>query len=282
MGCLFDICRKKRKEIIDQTILKIHICGKIDEPKIKEVFPEKCDIKFNGENIGEFQWKTEQFTWVAKTYKEKDNEKTFESIFEEIKKDSNNSINKNHIVLSFGDDDNEKLFNKLYEVGSAYLPRFIFITKNEGNYKFKKKQFITNIIYTGLTDAELITHIKSELWEIDCYFNERGNETCTFLPNQLIENLEVSNVSINILLTGISRSGKSTFINILNNNSLLSLENCDKSSVTSKITEYNIFFGKNKTEKDGYLKLIDTAGFNYQTDKKNDMKKISDLSKINK
>ena len=84
------------------------------------------------------------------------------------------------------------------------------------------------------------------------------------------------------MLTGISRSGKSTFINILNNNSLLSLENCDKSSVTSKITEYNIFFGKNKTEKDGYLKLIDTAGFNYQTDKKNDMKKISDLSQINK
>lgn len=282
MGCLFDICRKKRIEIIDQKILKIHICGKIDEPIINQVFPQECDIKYNGKNIGEFQWKTEQFTWVAKTYKEKDNKKTFDSIFEEIKNDSNNSINKNHIILSFGDDDNEKLFSKLYEVGSVYLPRFIFITKNEGNYNFKKKQFITNIIYTGLTDVELITHIKSELWEIDCYYNERGNETWTFLPNQLIENLEVSNVSINILLTGISRSGKSTFINILNNNSLLSLENCDKSSVTSKITEYNIFFGKNKSEKDGCIKLIDTAGFNYQTDKKNDMKKISDLSQINK
>ena len=93
--------------------------------------------------------------------------------------------------------------------------------------------------------------------------------------------MEISDVSINILLTGISRSGKSTFINIVNN-SLLSLENCEKSSVTTKSTEYKIYFGKNRSEKDGYLKFIDTAGFNCQTNKKNDRKEFSDLSQINK
>ena len=281
MGCLFELCKKRRDDYIDQKTLKIHICGKIDEPKVKEVFPEPCELKFKGKNIGDWQWKTDQFTWIAKLYKGKDNKKNFDSIFEEIKKDSDNNIIKNHIVLSFGDENNEELFNSLYEVGTVYLPRFIFITKKEGDYSLKKKSYITNIIYTDLTDVDLITHIKSELWEIDCYYNERGNEKCTFLPNQIIENLEISDMSINILLTGISRSGKSTFINTVNN-SLLSLENCEKSSVTSKITEYKIYFGQNKSEKDGYLKFIDTAGINFQTNKKSERGELTDLPKINK
>lgn len=281
MGCLFELCKKRRDDYIDQKTLKIHICGKIDEPKVKEVFPEPCELKFKGKNIGDWQWKTDQFTWIAKLYKGKDNIKNFDSIFEEIKKDSDNNIIKNHIVLSFGDENNEELFESLYEVGTVYLPRFIFITKKEGDYSLKKKSYITNIIYTDLTDVELITNIKSELWEIDCYYNERGNEKCTFLPNQIIENLEISDMSINILLTGISRSGKSTFINTVNN-SLLSLENCEKSSVTSKITEYKIYFGQKKSEKDGYLKFIDTAGINFQTNKKSERGELTDLPKINK
>ena len=290
--CLYRLClRKKTHELegideaindsVDNRTLKIHICGKIDEPIIKQVFPEPCEIKRKGMNIGDWQWKTEQFIWIAKFYKEKDNIKNIKNIFKEIKNDSDLHVNKiqKHVILSFGDEDNEELFKELKEVGNVYIPRFIFITKKEGIYQFTRKSYITNIINTDLTDIDLISHIKSELWEIDCYYNERGQEKCIFLPNNIIENWIVSDISINILLTGISRSGKSTFINIVNN-SLLSLENCEKSSVTSKITEY-IIYGKNKSEVDGCLKLIDTAGFNYQTNKKSDEGKLSNLSQIN-
>jgi hypothetical protein len=115
----------------------------------------------------------------------------------------------------------------------VYLPRFIFVTQNEGKYNFNKKMFITNIIDTGLTFEEIVCNIKSEIWEIDCYYNERGNENCKFLPNNILKNIEVSDLSINLLLVGISRAGKSCFINILKN-SLLALKNCEKSSINSK------------------------------------------------
>ena len=274
-------------DIIDEKILKIHICGKIDESIVSQIFPDPCNKKLKGKKIGDLQWETKEFSWIAKLYKENDNKKNFELIFKEIQNNSDLKKNKikNHVFLSFGDfsdGDNNEIFKQLYNIGMVYLPRFIFITKNEGNYSLKRKSYITNIISTDLTDFDLITHIKSELYEIDCYYNERerGNERCTFLPNIIEENCEVPDISINILLTGISRSGKSTFINLVNN-SLLALENCEKSSVTSKISEYKIY-GKNKSEKDGFLKFIDTAGFNYQTNKKNDNRELSNLNQINK
>ena len=161
----------------------------------------------------------------------------------------------------------------------VYLPRFIFVTQNEGKYNFNKKMFITNIIDSRSTSEEIVCNIKSEIWEIDCYYNERGNENCKFLPNNILKNIEVSDLSINLLLVGISRAGKSCFINIVNN-SLLALETCEKSSITSKISEYQIF-GESKTEKDGFIKIIDTPGFNYETNKKTDEKKITNLEQIN-
>ena len=164
---------------INQILIKIHICGKIDDLKIENIFPELCNQKLNGILIGDRQWKTDQFIWVAKIYKDNN----IELIFKEIQNDSDLNKIKKHVILSFGDEDNEKLFDKLLDIGMVYLPRFIFITKNEGNYKLKKKMFISNIIYTGLTDKEIVSNITSELWEIDCYYNERGNTTCKYLTN---------------------------------------------------------------------------------------------------
>lgn len=261
-----------------EEALIIHICGKINSLQIKDIFPDPCNQYIQRTIIGDRQWKTNQFNWIAKEYNNKNNEENLESIFKGIKNASDNYKLKKNVILSFGDEDNEKLFENLFKIGSVYLPRFIFVTKKEGNYKFKKKMFITNILYPGLTDEEILCNIKSELWEIDCYYNERGNETCKFLPNNLIEKMEVSDLSINILLAGVSRAGKSGFINIVNN-SLLAFENCEKSSNTSKVTQYQIF-GQSRTEKDGYLKIIDTPGFNYKYDKENN-KKLVDLDKVN-
>lgn len=260
---------------INQILIKIHICGKIDDLKIENIFPELCNQKLNGILIGDRQWKTDQLIWVAKIYKDNN----IELIFKEIQNDSDLNKIKKHVILSFGDEDNEKLFDKLLDIGMVYLPRFIFITKNEGNYKLKKKMFISNIIYTGLTDKEIVSNITSELWEIDCYYNERGNTTCKYLTNNVLEKMVVSDLSINILLAGISRAGKSSFINIISDK-LLALENCEKSSITSKISEYQIF-SESKTEKDGFIKIIDTPGFNYETKSNNSKGQLVDLEQIN-
>ncbi len=46
---------------------------------------------------------------------------------------------KKHIILSFGDEENKKLFDTLLNIGMVYLPRIIFVTKNEGKYNSIKK-----------------------------------------------------------------------------------------------------------------------------------------------
>lgn len=256
--------------LVDKKLLKVHICGiKIDIYKVKDIFPDLCDQKYKGEvYIGDKQWKTEEFNWIAKIYQDNN----YKKICDEIKSDSNlnqdiDGINK-HIILSFGDENNETLFKEIQNIGLVYLPRIIFITKNIGNYNFKKKSYISNIIYTDLTDEHLVSYIKDAIWEIDCYYNERGNVTSKYLVSNLVDNIEsvISNTSINLLLCGISRAGKSSFINIVNN-SLVALENCGKSSLTKKITEYQIF-NKNAQKKEGFIKIIDTPGFCYSTNKK--------------
>ena len=192
--------------------------------------------------------------------------------------DSNEFKIKNHIILSFGDDNNEDLLKIIEKNGTIYYPRFIFVTKNEGNYTFMKKNYISNIVYSGMEDIEIVNNIISELWEIDCYYNERGNEICSYMPNNIEKDMELNNLSINLFLTGIARSGKSTFTNKINDNKLLALESCDKSSVTTKVSEYKII-GERKSDKDGFIKIIDTPGFNYEKDKKK--VSLTNIDKIN-
>ena len=271
---------------VDKKLLKIHVCGKkIDLDKIKDIFPDFCDQKYK-ENvlIGDYQWKTEQFNWIAKLYI---NNK-FSSIAEEIKSDSDleqdkDGINK-HVILSFGDENNEELFEEIQNIGLVFLPRIIFVTKKAGNYNFKKKAYISNIIYPCLNDNQIVSYIKDEIWEIDCYYNERGNETSKYLVSNVMNNIEISisNTSINLLLCGVSRAGKSSFINVINN-SLLALENCGKSSLTSKITEYQIYDKRNRCENQnkGFIKIIDTPGFSYSTDKKTEKNELTNIDEIN-
>ena len=49
----------------------------------------------------------------------------------------------------------------------------------------------------------------------------------------------------------------------------MALENCGKSSLTKKITEYQIF-NKKAQKKEGFIKIIYTPGFCYSTNKKTD------------
>ena len=75
--------------------------------------------------------------------------------------------------------------------------------------------------------------------------------------------------SINILLTGLSRTGKSTFINLLAGK-IMALEADETESVTKNISEYYIYRDDDKDEH-GALKIIDTPGIvpNQNQDDKN-------------
>ena len=255
--------------------LKIHIYGKINELFLNTLFPEPCSLKRNEKFIGDRQIKAKNYTWIAKLYKEKNLEDNFNLIGDEIEKDFDENFN-NHVILSFEDEKKEELFQKIEEIGYVYLPRFIFITKAEQTFNFGRENiFITNIIQEGEMEKDLIKKVQKELWEIYCYYNERVLDNGKPAYNLLEEDDYSSKISINILLTGISGSGKSTFINIINN-SLISLENENKESITKRISEYNIYLDKNT--KNGFIKFIDTPGFSSQL---NSMENI-DLNQINK
>lgn len=69
--------------------------------------------------------------------------------------------------------------------------------------------------------------------------------------------------TINLFLTGLSRGGKSSFINLIRGK-ITALENNDKESVTSKLTEYFIDINnKNNYEEYCSIKLIDYPGMAY-------------------
>ena len=79
------------------------------------------------------------------------------------------------------------------------------------------KRYVTNIISKNITNEQLSSKIISTLWELDCCFNEKGNQICRYTPERIFNGLEKDNslFSINILLIRLSRTGKSTFINLL-------------------------------------------------------------------
>ena len=81
-------------EGVDKHPLKIHICGKIDQIIIKNIFPESFTQKKDNILIGDRQWKTAQFNWVAKIYNEKENDLNFKNIFLNIQNDSDLMKNK--------------------------------------------------------------------------------------------------------------------------------------------------------------------------------------------
>ena len=140
-------------------------------------------------------------------------------------------------MLLFGDNNDIQMI--LQEFSDINRPRIVFITENKIEIKeSKNKKYVTNIIYKGMNDKELNSYIVSTLWELDCYYNEKGNEILRHTPVNIAKGLQtdMSFFSINILLTGMCRSGKSTFINLISGK-FVALETNDTDSVTLKFSE---------------------------------------------
>ena len=249
----------------ENRVIKIHICG-LGERKakiIEQFFKSKISQeKFKSKGDNEF--KTNDFYWIIKKYNDEilDDKKCGEledSIEKDCVKDDNGISIKHHILLLFGDDNDIQMVVQTFS--DAYRPRIIFITEKKKEFKkFKNQKFVKNIICEGLEEQELNNLIISSLWELDCYYNEEGNEIERYSPKNISKALQTDNsfFSINILLTGMCRSGKSTFINLLSEK-LIALEANDSESVTLKISDYFIVRNDSKKEH-GVIKIIDTPG----------------------
>ena len=281
MGAIFNVFKKKKKIpsidnnknnleknpemiIIDNSnIIKIHVCG-VGERK-KKVMNQLFNSKITREEFkdkGDKEFKSNDFYWIIKHYE--DNLLTSEKCDEmedniDDEKTCKDLKIKHHILLLFGDDNDIKMI--VEEFSDINRPRIIFVTEKAKDYPhFRNQKYVKNIIYEGMNDQQLNNYIISSLWELDCYFNEKGNEIDRYSPKNIVKALQTDNsfFSINILLTGLCRSGKSTFINLLSEK-LVALESNEAESVTLKVSEYYIYRNDDK-EEHGAIKLIDTPG----------------------
>ena len=295
---------ENNKEIIpDYITLKIHICGIGKEDKrIPNLF---SNTKRNENSESNLELHQSVLFWLIKLYSKELNDTTFDEICEEIKNDRDNlNINiKQNTILYFEEDPKEsykkELFLKKIEgLGFIYRPRIIFVTKQKNEFVSKDNRYITNIISNDDSSEgqkKLFDKIIATIWNIDCYFNQRLNEIEMFNiedPKDIFKGMKENplDYSINIFLTGLSRGGKSSFINLIRGK-LTALESNDKESVTSKLTEYFIDINnKNNYEEYCSIKLIDSPGMVYdfnETLKNRDtviesLKKAFDDNSINK
>ena len=213
----------------------------------------------------------------------KEKEKNLEISKENEKKEKKHFSN-NNIIIVFGANNAHFLLKCTYLLTRLYLPQIAVIT-NENIDGIQDNRFLT--IIKNNDEQNLYKKIFNYLWEKECYFNQRGHLINEYSPENIIPSKDLPSSSLNIMITGMSRSGKSTLINILSGK-FISLETPELISVTQEIREYIIYKEiKEKGNKNGFIKLkfIDTPGLNIDPDdKKNERAKntIKSLEKKNK
>ena len=208
-------------------------------------FP-KWEKKENSSNpYKEYECKTIKdknlfYHWKAYIYEDKDLLKN------DIKKNKSN----NQIILKFGSDNIDKFLIEDHYVEIGIISEDYYCeNKDELNI------YLTNIKYDNQNIEKTINKIYIYLHERHCYFNQIEDE----------KNKHNIDFSINILLTGIARMGKSSFINLLSRK-LVSMSNSSFKSVTTKINEYIIFKRVDDNKNIG-IKFYDSPGL---TDDKNE------------
>ena len=167
-----------------------------------------------------------------------------------------------YIVIKFGTQNLECLLHMLSDYSRVYLPQICIITdENLEEYSeiLYDNRFITKIEENKQNIKLMTSNIFSYLWDRENYYNERGNDLNDYSPTKIAKINEEINSYINILVVGISRSGKSTLINLLSRK-LVSLESSEDKSITRKINEYLLERVIGGEEKKIGIKIIDTPG----------------------
>ena len=199
-----------------------------------------------------------------------------------IIKTNKSFFDRKYIIIKFGAKNIKNLLEMLDEQTSrVYLPQIGIVSDEPLDEECSKilydNRFITIIEENKENILSTYSNIFSYLFDRENYYNERGNILNDYFPSKIMKIDEKINSYINILVCGISRSGKSTLINLLSRK-LVSLESPESKSITTKITEYLL-------ERDGHkigINLIDTPGlekFNSNGKKINYIKNVIDLIK---
>lgn len=253
--------------------LKIHIIGSGDKKNfiINSIFNQEIsDDNLKNKFKVTKEFKTDQFHWIAHIYDDGLlTEEKCKEIENEIKADRCNKENekiilKNQVILCFGNENSEMLSSYFKKLRKSNI---IFITETECKLSEKMdKRYATNIIYKNpknneeMSNEDLNIKMISLLWELDCFYKEKGNLICRYTPDNIFNGLENENslFTLNILVMGLSRVGKSTFINLISRK-LTALESDLTISVTKNISEYYIYHKDGKNGH-GAIKLIDTPG----------------------
>ena len=247
----------------DLPCLKIYIVGKGENKNylINNLFKKEIKDSYL-KTIADKEFITEQFHWIARIYKDEIlTEDIIKQMRNEIKNDKGSDkkkIMKYQAIICFGNE-NVKILTENFE--ELRKSRMIFITEEKCNIDEEMdKRYATNILCKDMSNEDLNIQIISTLWELDCCFTEKGNQICRYTPEKIFKGLEKDNslFSLNILLTGLSRTGKSTFINLLAGK-IIALEADETESVTKNISEYYIYRDDDNDEH-GAIKLIDTPG----------------------
>ena len=187
---------------------------------------------------------------IPEEYKEIENNTNFN--------DSTSREKSKNIIIKFGIENSNYLINYMDDIPKTHLPQIAIVT----NENFDEN-------HQGLNDNRYLSIIKNVskkkiyeyLWEKECYYNERG----TILLNIFNDKIETNNY-VNIMLTGLSHSGKSTLINVLSEK-LVTLESPFLESVTNNIREYKVITSSNGVFQTG-IKFFDTPGLTYIKNKK--------------
>ena len=280
-----NIEQNKKEEI---TCLKIYLCGsgKGINYLLKNVFVDITDPYLKQKAKKEF--KTSEFYWILSDYS---NEILTDDICQKIiddimaerneKRTQNNiKILAQHIIICFGERNIIKLCKYFKDMR---YPRIISVTESKCEINIDKR-YITNIINETMNEEEVSSFIISTLWELDCYCRGEGNLICKYTPENIFNGLEKDNslLSLNILLLGKPRVGKSTLVNLISGK-MISLESDSNTSVTKKVLEYYIY---RNDDKNGHsaIKLIDTPGLvpGRKETELLEQKKIEDMIKNNK
>ena len=170
----------------------------------------------------------------------------------EIKKYKNDEKAKEktkNIIIKFGKENSNYIINYMNDIPKTHLPQIAIVTNEDFD---EKEEGLNDNRYLSIIKDRIKENLINFLWEKECYYNERG----AILLNK-INKIETNNY-INIMLTGISRSGKSTLINVLSEK-LVTLESPFLESVTNRIREYKIITSENGEFLTG-LRFFDTPG----------------------
>ena len=230
----------------------------------------------------------ETIEWNATLYPDitDDNlEELFESLeknlnipdeFEEshINLDEDSRKRSRNIIIKYGKNNLNILINFMNNISKTYLPQICLITEekfDEVNDGLYDNRFLTIIKEENKSDKELIDDLKNYLWSKECYYNERGHILRKPIKAKNDNKISTNNF-VNIMITGISRSGKSTLINILSGK-LITLESPFLESVTNNIREYEIIASNNGKFQTG-IRFYDTPGLTKIEKKKVDTIKM--------